>query len=50
MSIPLDRLYHFIDQTARKIYGEPVLIYRFWPHGSKNIDNLSQLNKFVLVT
>ena len=50
MSIPLDRLYHFIDQTARKIYGEPVLIYRFWPHGSKNIDNLSQLNKFELVT
>jgi hypothetical protein len=40
MYIPLDRLYHFIDQTAREIYGEPVLIYRFWPHGSKNITDL----------
>jgi hypothetical protein len=43
MSIPLDRLYHFIDQTAREIYGDGVLIYRFWPHGSKNIDDLNLL-------
>jgi hypothetical protein len=45
MSIPLDRLYHFIDQTARKIYGEPVLIYRFWPHGSKNINDLNPTSR-----
>ena len=44
MSIPLDRLYHFIDQTARNIYGEPVIIYRFWPHGSKNINDLNPLD------
>ena len=45
MSIPLDRLYHFIDQTAREIYGEPVLIYRFWPHGSKNINDLNPTSR-----
>lgn len=50
MSIPLDRLYHFIDQTAREIYGEPVLIYRFWPHGSKNIENLTKIANFDKVT
>ena len=43
MSIPLDRLYHFIDQTACEIHGEPVLIYRFWPNGAKNINNLLPL-------
>jgi hypothetical protein len=43
-------LYHFIDQTAREIYGEPVLIYRFWPHGSKNINDLCKFNNFELVT
>ena len=40
MSIPLDRLYHFIEQIAGEIHREPVIIYRFWPHGSKNIQNL----------
>jgi len=49
MSIPLDRLYHFIDQTAREIYGEPVLIYRFWPNGSKNITDLNELYKYTWV-
>jgi len=43
MSVPLDRLYHFVDQTAREIFGEPVLIYRFYPNGSKNINNLLPL-------
>jgi hypothetical protein len=43
MSIPLDRLYHFIDNIASNIYGECVVIYRFWPHGSKNINNLNNL-------
>lgn len=40
MSIPLDRLYHFIEKTARKVHDDNVLIYRFWPNGSKNINNL----------
>jgi hypothetical protein len=43
MSIPLDRLYSYISDIAGKIYGEFVLIYRFFPHGSKNIENLQRL-------
>ena len=46
MRIPLDRLYHFIDNIASKIYGDRVIIYRFWPHGSKNINNLNTLYNF----
>ena len=45
MFIPLDRLYQFINSTARDIYGDPVVIYRFWPHGSKNINDLTPLNQ-----
>jgi hypothetical protein len=44
MNIPLDRLYHFINNIASKIYGDRVLIYRFYPHGSKNIYNLNKLD------
>lgn len=43
MSIPLDRLYHFVDRIAKQINQDHVLIYRFWPHGSKNINNLCLL-------
>ena len=43
MSIPLDRLYHFIEKIAIKNYGAPVIIYRFWPNGSKNIEDLNLL-------
>ena len=43
MSIPLDRLYHFINNIASETYGDCVIIYRFWPHGSKNINNLNNL-------
>ena len=45
MSIPLDRLYLFIRQLAKKNYGDNVIIYRFWPHGSKNIQNLQPLDE-----
>lgn len=41
MSIPLDRLYHYIESVANKIYNGDIIIYRFDPHGSKNIDHLS---------
>lgn len=41
MNIPLDRLYHFIENIAEKIYGNRVIIYRFFPHGSKNIQDLN---------
>jgi len=40
MSIPLDRLYHYIEDIAKEIRGDDVLIYRFFPHGSKNINDL----------
>lgn len=43
MNIPLDRLYHYIENIAQEVYGGPIIIYRFWPHGSKNINNLNFL-------
>jgi hypothetical protein len=43
MSIPLDRLYHYIEGIAEKTCGD-VIIYRFFPHGSKNINDLGPLN------
>lgn len=39
MSIPLDNLYEFLEKLSNKVYGD-VVIYRFWPHGSKKIENL----------
>jgi hypothetical protein len=45
MNIPLDRLYHYIENIAQEIYGDRVIIYRFWPHGSKNISDLNSLKK-----
>lgn len=45
MYIPLDRLYHFIEKLANKIYDNPVIIYRFWPHGSKNLQDLNSLKQ-----
>jgi hypothetical protein len=44
MSIPLDRLYHFINNVAGETYGGRVIIYRFFPHGSKNIEDLNNLD------
>ena len=40
MSIPLDRLYHYIESVAQEVYGDTV-IYRFYPHGSKKIEDIS---------
>jgi hypothetical protein len=45
MNIPLDRLYHYIRDIAQEIYGDRIIIYRFWPHGSKNINDLHNLNE-----
>ena len=39
MSIPLDNLYDWIDGVA-----DDILIYRFFPHGSKKLDDLQQAN------
>jgi len=44
MSIPLDRLYHYIENIAKEVRGDDVLIYRFWPHGSKKIEDFSFLD------
>jgi len=43
MNIPLDRLYHYIKNIAQEINNDHVVIYRFYPHGSKNIHNLQSL-------
>jgi hypothetical protein len=43
MSIPLDRLYHYIENIAEEIYGNPLIIYRFYPHGSKKLEDLMPL-------
>lgn len=43
MSIPLDRLYHYIESVAQDVYGDTV-IYHFYPHGSKKIEDLTRLH------
>jgi len=45
MSVPLDRLYHFIDNIACHSYDGRVLIYRFYPDGAKNIDQMREFNQ-----
>jgi hypothetical protein len=45
MNIPLDRLYHYIENVAQEIYSDRIIIYRFYPHGSKNINDLNNLHK-----
>jgi len=46
MSIPLHRLYHFIEDIAKEIYGSDVIIYRFYPHGSKKLEDLTPLRYY----
>ena len=46
MSIPLDRLYHFIENIAEEIYGSPIIIYRFYPYGSKKLEDLTSLKHY----
>ena len=45
MSIPLDRLYDYIEQIAERIFKDQLTIYRFYPHGSKRIEDLKSLRK-----
>lgn len=40
MSIPLDRLYHHLESLC----GDNIIIYRWYPHGSKKLDDLSVLS------
>jgi len=46
MSIPLDRLYHYIESIAEEVRGDSIIIYHFYPHGSKNIKNLIELHNY----
>ena len=43
MNIPLDRLYQYVERRAQQIWQDHVLIYRFYPHGSKDFHDLSFL-------
>ena len=44
MSIPLDRLYHYIENIAEEISNDSIIIYRFYPHGSKILEDLLPLS------
>ena len=46
MSIPLERLYHYIEDIAEEIYSNPIIIYRFYPHGSKKLEDLASTKNF----
>jgi len=48
MSIPLDRLYHYIEQLAQEAHTDDVIIYRFFPHGSKKIQDLNPIQTDIL--
>ena len=43
MSVPLDRLYNHLDGLC----NHDILIYRFYPHGSKKLTDLSWLYDFT---
>ena len=43
MSIPLDQLYNYIDDIATEMFGETIVIYRFYPHGSKKLEDLQEI-------
>jgi hypothetical protein len=43
MSVPLDRLYPYIEYLAEQNTNGPVDLYRFYPYGSKDIGNLLPL-------
>lgn len=49
MTIPLDRLYHYIENILKEIHGVTV-IYRFWPHGSKKLEDLQPLRQLDWIT
>jgi len=41
MSVPLDRLYNFLHDVCNR---DDIIIYRFYPHGSKKLDDLTTLS------
>ena len=44
MSIPLDQLYRHLDTINNEMYSDCILIYHFYPHGTRNIENLQSLS------
>jgi hypothetical protein len=44
MNVPLDRLYNFLDDAV----NHNLIIYRWTPHGSKLLTNLSHLKPYTL--
>ena len=53
MSVPLDRLYNFLQD----ICNQDIIIYRWLPHGSKKLEDLTRLahyevfkNSYILIT
>ena len=43
MSVPLDRLYHYLVD----IVNQDLLIYRWLPHGSRKLEDLTPLNNYT---
>jgi len=43
MTIPLDHLYHYIEILCQRVWQDRVIIYRFYPHGSKDFEHLEHL-------
>jgi hypothetical protein len=50
MTVPLDRLYNYIERIAEEIHSDHVVIYRFYPHGSKNLADWSNLRDYDFKT
>lgn len=46
MSVPIDRLYNFIEDIAEDTYGDSIIIYRFYPHGSRKLQDLKWLKSY----
>lgn len=44
MSIPIDRLYQYIQDITEDINNDNVIIYHFYPHGSKKAENLNSVS------
>jgi hypothetical protein len=43
MSVPLDRLYHYLDDCV----NHDLLIYRWAPHGSRKLEDLTPLTEYT---
>ena len=44
MSIPLNQMYNYLDTINNETYSDCILIYHFWPHGSKKIQDIQGLH------